>query len=784
MRASKSGSWGRAIRRIAGGLTALWMAALVGCGGEEESEAGGTGTESDAAAPEASQPESSDDGGIGDQSDAARAWTELVVDFDDGTFDPLVLSFGPSDDPEDADAAYSVHVSDGVAHFIAPQREAGIALTGMLDLPAEMVPVEGDLTFEWVFPSVTDLLSLGGGDPDAVVVAGCYVRGEMGEWVGGLFGDYWFGFVRTAGGLSSAIRQGTQQLVSEPFTATSAVRYRVVKSDAGSLALYAKYDAEPWHRVGQPLTLEVNEGGSDQVAVTHVRVLDSSGAPVDVRADDFRWTRQALDPTSASSGFPLSLGSVGNDYGKDIATDAQGNVYVAGYFQGEVDFDPWGESEAIRTATGDPSVAANIDAFVASYDPSGRLRWVRTVSGPGMAMPHSMVVAQGRVYVAGYAGGSTAFEGNDSAFEGGEGRNAAVFAYDDQGSFLWARGFGDDEANVTETNDVRVEDAFDLAADSTGNLYVVGVFHGLVDLDPGVGNVPRQSSAGPGGDPSRDGFVVSLTSDGDYRFGGTLGGVGQDHIHAISALDDGSIVMAGFFESEVDFDPSDAGTLTRTASSAWDAYVARYEIQGQALSPLWVHAFGGTGNDQVRPGAIAVLPSGDVVVGGDFTGTADFDPGGTGHTATSAGMGDIFVASYDPLGTLQFVHTASGADGLDFVHRLVVQADGDLFATGEVTGSVVFEPDGEAMSATATGATDVFVAKYEAGGLTWVGTLGGQDDTTYELGTGIAADPWGAVYVTGRYTGTADLDLGSAVQDATCAGGVDAFVARLTDSDL
>jgi hypothetical protein len=77
--------------------------------------------------------------------------------------------------------------------------------------------------------------------------------------------------------------------------------------------------------------------------------------------------------------------------------------------------------------------------------------------------------------------------------------------------------------------------------------------------------------------------------------------------------------MAGFFEDDVGFDPSEGGTLSRTSSSAWDGYVARYGVVGQALSRTWVNTFGGPGNDQVRPGAIAVLPSEDVVVGGDFT---------------------------------------------------------------------------------------------------------------------------------------------------------------------
>ena len=42
---------------------------------------------------------------------------------------------------------------------------------------------------------------------------------------------------------------------------------------------------------------------------------------------------------SAHAQFPIRLGSTGTDYGKDLAVDAQGNIILAGYFMGTVDFD-------------------------------------------------------------------------------------------------------------------------------------------------------------------------------------------------------------------------------------------------------------------------------------------------------------------------------------------------------------------------------------------------------------------------------------------------------------
>ncbi len=221
-----------------------------------------------------------------------RAGT-LTVGFNNGSPAPLVQSYGPNDNPAQANAAYTVNYTNGRAVYVAPAAAVGPRLTGFLDLPAAMTPVSGDLTIEWTFPVVSELLALGGGSVTASAIAGCYIRGAIGAWTGGQFGDYWFGYVVTNGVRASAIRQGNDNLVTEPFTATSTVSYRVLKTNGTRLALQARYDGGAWHDVGSTV-LTVTAGNTDAVAVTHVRVLDTSGAAISVSADDFSWTGPGL----------------------------------------------------------------------------------------------------------------------------------------------------------------------------------------------------------------------------------------------------------------------------------------------------------------------------------------------------------------------------------------------------------------------------------------------------------------------------------------------------------
>lgn len=243
----------------------------------------------DAAGPDAEDAAELVDAGSAGAPDARAATTSLTVDFDDGTFGPLLRSYGPTDDPARADPAYTVEVRGGRAHYVAPAAAPGPRLTGFLDLPPTMVPIDAPLVVEFTLPVVGELSALGGGNAGATAIAGCYIRGGLEQWVGGTFGDYWFGFVWSGGARISALRQGPSNLVSEPFTAVTSVSYRLEKRGL-ELRLFASYDGAPFHAIGAPVTIALRAGGSAAVAVTHVRVLDTSGAAIDVTVDDLKWS--------------------------------------------------------------------------------------------------------------------------------------------------------------------------------------------------------------------------------------------------------------------------------------------------------------------------------------------------------------------------------------------------------------------------------------------------------------------------------------------------------------
>lgn len=221
----------------------------------------------------------------------------LMVDFDAGSWSPLVYTSGRTDSPADADPAYAAAIRSGRLEFSIPASTLRPKLSGFLDLPigTGFAPIAGDLDHEFTFVDVPQLLALGG-DVGSLAIAGSYVRGAFGvdagpDWTNGdAYGGFWFGFVRNPdGSRQNVIRAGAVNLVSEPFSASRTVSYRVAKRGT-TLELFRRQDgATDWTRVGG-IELTVRRGGSAALAVSHVRVLNNSDGAVVVSADDFRWS--------------------------------------------------------------------------------------------------------------------------------------------------------------------------------------------------------------------------------------------------------------------------------------------------------------------------------------------------------------------------------------------------------------------------------------------------------------------------------------------------------------
>lgn len=154
------------------------------------------------------------------------------------------------------------------------------------------------------------------------------------------------------------------------FGGTSSSLGRAVAVDAqGNVYTGGRFNGQVDMDPG-PGTLPFTSAGSTDVLLTKV---DAQGALL--------WAR--------------SWGAAGQDDAFALAVDAQGNVHLAGIFEGAVDFDP-GPGLALLTAFG------GSDVFVSKFDPSGELLWARQLGGNSTDRCTAIAVdPQGNVYTAG-----------------------------------------------------------------------------------------------------------------------------------------------------------------------------------------------------------------------------------------------------------------------------------------------------------------------------------------------------------------------------------------------
>jgi len=154
-----------------------------------------------------------------------------------------------------------------------------------------------------------------------------------------------------------------------------------------------------------------------------------------------------------------------------------------------------------------------------------------------------------------------------------------------------------------------------------------------------VGGTSRDGTFG-----SREGFLVSLDSDGAFRWMATVHGGGFDSLDAVAPLADGSVCFVGRFEHPATFVDAfgDESSLTSVGSTA--AMLGCVDSTGRRQ---FVERFGGTGISVFED--ITVDDSSNLYVAGRFSGTVDF-----GSVLASRGGEDVVVASYRPDGTHQW----------------------------------------------------------------------------------------------------------------------------------
>ena len=107
---------------------------------------------------------------------------------------------------------------------------------------------------------------------------------------------------------------------------------------------------------------------------------DNTGSPAWLNIATYQVITIQVTPQTSLAGWADTFGGPNEDEALASVTDASGNVYVTGFFNGTVDFDP---GSGVKNLTSNGSGTAG-DAFLAKYDASGALVWAESWGDKGM----------------------------------------------------------------------------------------------------------------------------------------------------------------------------------------------------------------------------------------------------------------------------------------------------------------------------------------------------------------------------------------------------------------
>lgn len=469
------------------------------------------------------------------------------------------------------------------------------------------------------------------------------------------------------------------------------------------------------------------------------------------QAQDFKWANP--------------IGSKGSDRSNASATDADGNVYVTGYFSDTVDFDPGvGVTNLIATGTE--------DAFIVKYSSSGSLVWAKSIGGLGTNAGSAIAVdVNGDILVGGYFSGTADFDpgtGVDNRVSNGY-TDLFVLKLNDAGGYIGALTLGDAYSDAVTT----------LKTDKLGNLFIGGVFSGTPDFDAGTGVATLDASQGGM-------FFAKYDRSGHYKWAKNIGCNGGSQFLNAMALDTaGNIYVAGSFNGPADFDPG-PGTFTMpsTSSLLQDAFIARYDTAGNYV---WAYHMGCT-DDVTSAYGLALGKTGTLNITGVFYSTVDFDPGPgvSALSTTVAGVHNIFMAQYDLMGNYKWAKnmgSSTSGGGAAKGSSISIDSSDNIYLTGYFSGTTDFDPGPSTANITAK-LIDMFFAKYDiSGNYQWAHSI--VPDNGVLIG-GIAAEPVvnvdskGSIYLTGMFGDTANFNP-SGTAKLRSAGNYDGFIVKYND---
>jgi hypothetical protein len=433
------------------------------------------------------------------------------------------------------------------------------------------------------------------------------------------------------------------------------------------------------------------------------------------------------------TGWALTWGGDGDEWAKESVIDSDGNIYVASHFDGTVDFDPDPVDEEIYST----QYNGNSATALTKFNRYGDFQWVRIWDTNSSVYVQTVALdSVGDIYIGGRS---------DQQYKG-----SFFIKVTPDGDTEWIKSWGrSGGANVL----------WKIVIDENDNIYACGSFSDVVDFntDPVLEDIHE-------GYGYSDCYLCKYDTDGNYAWGKTWGGDGQDSATNMSLDSSGNVYVSGDYEGLTDFNPGISEDWHQ--SSGWqDCFLVKYAAKGEYL---WANTWGGSTMDYVFDSDTD--ENDNTYVTGSFEGIVDFDPDPVDVEQVIAIGQSGFTSKFGSDGDFEWVFPMMNTD----VYSVHADHQGNLYLYGNANQDIDFDPgSGEYLD------RECFIAKYDLSqNLNWVSTW------SYLRYGDLNTDMYGNIYLTGMFIWLMDFDPGPGEYYLENASSDDAFLLKVLPNGL
>ncbi|MGQ9847682.1 MAG: T9SS type A sorting domain-containing protein [Bacteroidales bacterium] len=362
-----------------------------------------------------------------------------------------------------------------------------------------------------------------------------------------------------------------------------------------------------------------------------------------LQAQSFMWTKQ--------------FKGTGQVNPMEVIQDANGNYYVYGNFNGELKID---------TVT--ITAVALQDVFLAKFDGSGKLQWLKTIAGSGTENSYGIKLSKDGnfIYLSGVFNNTISFWGQGILYNNG-GNDIYLSKIDLNGNLVWAK-------NVAYGPNHQVGGYFDI--DNDGNIIMVGVFTSTITFYNDLFNITIDSND----IYQKQSFIAKFNADGYPQWAKLFYGTSNfNYVRNVSLIGN-EYFISGQASGSIQYDGK---PIININSNYKNGFIMKTDADGEMQ---WIRKILTTNNDLyvIKHTSDA---NGDQYIAGKFAAyRIKFDSTLTDtskktyfNTATN-GTYDLYIAKYSRSGSLQWVKLFGSIKNENVVN--ITHSNGQIMFTG------------------------------------------------------------------------------------------------------